>query len=261
MTDAAAPKPLPKPLQITVSDVQDALRLGLADFRASPSFGLFFAAIFTVIGLVIFLQLTVWDASIWVIPFAVGFPLVGPFLAMGLYEVSRRRETGLDLDWRAVLKVVIDERGRQTPFLVALTIFFYLFWVYIAHMIFALTFGLATITTIINSAGMLVTPEGLLMLAIGTVAGGALALVLFMVTVVSVPMILDRDIDVISAMIVSVQTFNANRGPLLVWGGIVGTLILVAMIPAFLGMLLVFPVLGHATWHLYRRAVEADPSP
>ncbi len=256
MTDTSAPPMMPEPQAITVDDVRAALSAGWADFRAAPAFGLFFGVVFSVVGIVIYAQLVVWGSSYWVLPIMAGFPLIGPFAAVGLYEVSRRREVGRDLDWAGILTVVRRERGSQIPAMAFVVLFFYLVWVYFAHLIFALSFGLTPLTNITSSPAILLGGPGLTMLVAGTIVGGGLAVILFSITVVAIPMLLDRRIDVVTAMIASVRTVLVNRGPMLVWAAIIAGLSVLAMIPMFLGMIVVFPVLGHATWHLYRRAVE-----
>ena len=140
--------------------------------------------------------------------------------------------------------------------MVFVSLFFYLVWVYLAHLIFALSFGLKPLTNIMTSTDILFSQEGILMLFAGTVVGGALAFLLFAITVVSIPMIIDREIDAVTAMITSFRSVLENKGPMLLWGAIIAVSSLVAMIPLFLGMLIVFPILGHASWHLYKRAIK-----
>jgi len=255
MSDAAEAPAIPELKRLDYQDIAAALRAGLADFRRAPAFGMFFGGIFSAIGVVIFLQLVVWQTSYWVLPIAAGFPLVGPFLAVGLYEVSRRLATGAPLDWAAVIRVPLAEGRRQVPWMAFVALFFYLVWVYMAHLIFALSFGLKPLTNVMSSADLLLSAEGVVMLVIGSVVGGALAFLLFAISVVSIPMLLDREIDVVTAMVTSFRCVLANRGPLLAWGAVVAGLSAVAMLPLFLGMLIVFPVLGHASWHIYERAV------
>lgn len=242
--------------QITRADVTRSLAQGLADFRRAPAFGLFFGAVFSITGIIIFLQLVVWGTSYWALPIAAGFPLIGPFVAVGLYEVSRRLETGEPLDWNAVLTVVADERKRQIPSLAFVALFFFLVWVYLAHLIFALSFGLKPLTNVMSSPDILFSGAGLTMLLIGTIIGGGLAFLLFAVTVIGAPMLLHRELDVVTAMITSFRSVLENKGPMLFWGFLIAALSAIAMLPVFLGMLIVFPILGHASWHLYRKVVE-----
>lgn len=252
MTTAVHSGPMPRARPLGRRDLDAALKAGLADFRRAPAFGLFFGAVFCAIGIVVFLQLVVWRSGYWVIPIAAGFPLAGPFLAVGLYEVSRRIEAGEPLDWASVLRVPVREGSRQIPMMAFVALFFYLSWVYLAHLLFALFFGLKPLASL--SLGWLISFEGILMLLIGSAIGSILAVLLFSISVFSVPMLLDRDVDVVTAMVASVRAVLENRGPMLGWGVVIGVASLVAMVPLFLGILVVFPVLGHAAWHLYRRA-------
>ncbi|HSF96712.1 MAG TPA: DUF2189 domain-containing protein [Thermohalobaculum sp.] len=258
MTDAAQVSPLPRLNRLTNADVLAALGAGFADFRRAPAFGLFFGAIFSLTGIVIFLQLVVWQSSYWVLPIAAGFPLLGPFLAVGLYAVSRALSKGEPLDWASILSVPLREGRRQVPWMAFVAVFFYLVWVYLAHLIFALSFGLKPLTNVMSSHALFLTLEGITMLVVGSAVGGALAFLLFAVSVISIPMMLDREIDFVTAMVMSFRCVLENKGPMLLWGAIVAALSGVAMAPLFLGMLLVFPVLGHASWHLYTRAVARD---
>ncbi len=257
MSTAVQSAPMPRAKRLDRDDILSALKAGAADFRRAPAFGLFFGGVFTVIGIVIFLQLVVWQSSYWVLPIAAGFPLVGPFLAVGLYEVSRRLETGAPLDWAAIIRAPIGAGSRQVPSMAFVALFFYLVWVYMAHLIFALSFGLKPLTNVTSSPALLLSPEGIFMLFAGTLVGGGLALLLFTVSVFSIPMLLDRDIDVVTAMVASARAVLENKGPMIFWGLIVAAASVAAMLPLFLGMLVVFPVLGHASWHLYRRAFGA----
>lgn len=240
---------------LSAADVTESLRAGFRDFARAPAFGVFFGAVFSAIGIVIFLQLVVWGASFEVLPFAIGFPLIGPFAAVGLYEVSRRLEAGEPLDWAAVLTVVVRQRSRQMPMMMFVCVFFFLVWVYLAHLIFALSFGLAPMINVMSSPEILFTAEGVTMLVAGTVVGGALAFLLFALTVTSLPLLLEREIDVVSAMIVSFRSVMANLRPMLLWAAIVAGATMVAMVPIFLGIIVVFPVLGHASWWLYRKTI------
>ncbi|TFH40593.1 MAG: DUF2189 domain-containing protein [Lysobacterales bacterium] len=162
------------------------------------------------------------------------------------------------LDWAAVITVPFKEKSRQIPSMTFVALFFYLVWVYMAHLIFALSFGLKPLTNVMTSFDLLLTQEGIVMLCGGTLVGGALALLLFAVTVVSIPMILDREIDAVSAMITSFRAVLENKGPMLLWGLIIAVSSMIAMVPLFLGMLVVFPVLGHTSWHLYKKAVAPE---
>jgi len=256
--ETTAPPPIPTINRLTYGDVRDALRSGVRDFTRAPAFGLFFAAVFSVIGILIYLSLVVWGLGLEVLPLAAGFPFIGPFAAVGLYEVSRRLDAGEPLDWAEILTVVARQRSRQIPMMAFVCIFFFLVWVYIAHLIFALSFGLKPMTNVMSSTEILLTQEGIVMLVVGSLVGGAIAFLIFAITVMSLPMLLERELDFVTAMIVSFRSVLDNPGPMLLWGLIVAVSSLLAMIPMFLGILVVFPILGHASWALYKRTIAPE---
>jgi uncharacterized membrane protein len=259
MSDAIQIVPSPPPVigRVKFSDLSAAMSDGFRDFLKAPAFGLFFSAFYAVGGVLIYLELTVRGEELWVIPIGLGFPLLAPFAAVGLYEVSRRLEKGESLDWSAVLGVVFRQKDRQFPSMAMMMIMFFMFWVFVAHLVFALFMGLQSLTNILTSwQDTLLTPNGLTMLAIGTGVGAAMAFVLFSLTVISLPLLLEREIDFISAMICSFQLVLANPLPMLAWGAIVSVLLFAGMLPFFLGLFIVLPVCGHATWHLYRRVIS-----
>lgn len=257
MTDTtAAPHPAPTIQNLTQADIRASLAEGWRDFRAAPAFGLFFSAFYVLGGILIFLQVGVISQSWWLVPIVVGFPLLGPFIAVGLYEVSRRLEAGAPLNWAEVLGVVLNEKDRQIPYMAVIAFMILTLWLFIAHVIFALFFGLKAMTHINQSLGVFYSAEGVMMALVGGAIGGAIALLLFSITVIGMPMLLDREVDIVTAMIHSVSTVRKNPRSMLTWGVIVGAALIIAMIPLFLGLFIVLPVLGHATWRLYRRAIS-----
>ncbi|MEM7178521.1 MAG: DUF2189 domain-containing protein [Pseudomonadota bacterium] len=256
MTDTTNSTALPATRPLTVADMKSALLAGYADFRRAPLHGLFFGAVFSIIGIIVSWMLVVHASIYWVLPVAAGFPLIGPFAAIGLYEISRRLEAGEALHLSGILGAVWRESRFQLPSYAFVVLFIYLVWVYLAHLIFALSFGLQPIANVSSSTAFLLTGPGITMLIAGTLVGGGLATLLFAVSVVSVPMLLDRDIDVVSAMITSVRLVLANTEAMLVWGLIIAVSVALAMLPLFLGMLIVFPLLGHTSWHVYRKGIE-----
>lgn len=264
MTDTTilAPSAPPKIGSVTFSDLGEALKAGLRDFTRAPLHGLFFASFFVIGGLLIYFQLDRIERSYSIIPLAFGFPLLAPFLAMGLYDVSRRLERGDPLPLTKVMRVVYRQKDRQCPSMAAVIIVIFLFWVFIAHMIFALFLGYMPMTNISTDwTATILTQNGITMLLFGTVVGAALAFVLFSLTVMALPMLLDREFDFITAMIYSFQTVTSNLMPMLAWGLFIAVLSFAAMLPFFLGLFVVLPILGHATWHLYRRTLSYDTAP
>ena len=236
-------------------DLTSSLAAGLRDFRAAPEFGLFFSLVYVLGGILLWQLTMVTGQTTWLVFAAFGFPLIGPFAAVGLYEVSRKLEAREKPRWREILGVVMRQKDRQIPALSAIIILIFLFWFFIGHMIFALFLGLSTMTNVTSSFEVFLTPNGLTMLAVGSVVGGLLAALTFSITVMGLPLLLDKELDFVTAMIISFQTVTSNLPMMILWGAIVLVLLLIGMVPYFLGLLVVLPVLGHATWHLYRRAL------
>ena len=235
-------------------DLSAALVAGWRDFRRAPAFGLFFAGVYVAGGLFLVWVLTTAGQIWWTIPLTLGFPLLGPFVAVGFYEVSRRLEAGETPRWRAVLGVIAAERNRQIPTMAAVIVVFFLFWNFVAHMIFALFMGLQVMTNPTSSLAVWLTPNGIGMIVLGTVVGAGFATLLYALAVLSLPMLLEREVDFVTAMLASLACVRANAPLMLGWGGFIATAIFVGMIPAFAGLFIVLPLFGHASWHLYRRA-------
>ncbi|MGY6549805.1 MAG: DUF2189 domain-containing protein [Roseinatronobacter sp.] len=259
MTDQTAysstrgPSQVPVAQHIPVTALGHALRAGWHDFRRAPLYGIAFSAVYVIGGLVLYAIFMAAGQSWWFIPVAVGFPLLAPFAATGLYEVSRRLEQGIALDWRSVAGCVFAQRDRQVPSMAMVILLIFMFWVFVAHTIFALFFGLRPITS--SGLEMLFSIPGLTMLAVGGAVGGAMAAVVFALTVVSLPLLLDRELDFITAMITSVSVVRKNRAAMALWALVIAALLFIGMVPFFLGLLVILPVLGHASWHMYRQAL------
>ena len=251
----AAPPPslIPPVARISRSDLHAALRAGLDDFRAAPFFGIAFSLVYVLGGLALLAGFLLIGQSWLFIPVALGFPLLAPFAATGLYEVSRRRERGAPLTWAAVAGCVFAQRDRQIPSMAMVIMLAFMFWVFVAHTIFALFFGLQPITS--SGAAMLLSGPGLLMLATGSLIGGAMAAVMFALTVIALPLLLDREVDFITAMITSFGAVRENFAVMSIWAALIAGLLFLAMTPVFLGLFAVLPVLGHASWHIYRKVL------
>ncbi|GAA0279280.1 DUF2189 domain-containing protein [Alteraurantiacibacter aestuarii] len=234
-------------------DLGAALNAGWRDFLAHPKYGLFFAAIYVATGLFLYFALVERGEIQWLIGAVAGFPLIAPFAAAGLYEVSRRREAGLPLSWKSVLGALLGRGDEQLLLMGGLVFIAFSFWLMVAHGIFAIFMSGSNLGA--DWIDLIYTQDGLMMLLFGSVIGGAMAMVFYAVTVFSLPMLVDRDVDVITAIVVSIGTVLKNAFTLMVWAAVVAVMLLLAILPFFLGLLVVLPVLGHATWHLYRRAV------
>lgn len=248
-----AASPVPVVGRVSVAEIWACLKAGVVDFRRAPQFGLFFAAVYVVAG---FGMLWLGAGHVtWTLATSLGFPLAAPFMAVGLYEVSRRLEADIPLRWGDVLGVVWQERTRQVPWLGAIIVIYFLFWTFLAHLIFALFMGLSTLTNITSSWEVFLTPTGLMMIAAEIVVGAVVAFFLFALTVVSLPLVLDKEIDFVTAMLLSVRCVRENLVVMALWAFVIAVLTLLALLPWFLGLFIVLPVLGHATWHVYRRAL------
>lgn len=255
------PPALPSVNTIAWADVRAAIAAGWEDFRAAPLMGAFFGAVYALGGIAVFLVLRYLGTPWLIIPFAIGFPLLGPFAAVGLYEISRRRERGEPLAWRPILTVVLDQANRQIGWMSLVILFIFWIWIYQVRLLLALFLGLQSFSSLSAFLDVVFyTPEGNLFLLIGTCVGGVLAFILFASTVISMPLLLDRDLDFVTAMIVSFQAVFQNLRPMLGWALLVGGLTVLALLPLFLGLVIVMPVLGHATWHLYRKVIAPAPA-
>lgn len=239
---------------LKLADLKAALAAGWRDFMACPQFGLAIAAVYVIAGIGITYALYAYGEAIWLVPAIACFPLIAPFTAVGIYEVSRKREAGLPISWRAVLGAL---RGRGDDQIMGLGVIIFVimsFWVILAHGIFYIFLADAGMTQ--ENLAFLTTTSGLLMLLVGSAVGGGIALFTFCLTVMSLPMLLDRDVDLITAMIASWKTVSRNRPVMLLWAALIAVMLFAASVPGFLGLLLVLPLLGHASWHLYRRTIS-----
>jgi uncharacterized membrane protein len=254
---ADKPAGMPVVRKIEFSDLMAALSAGAKDFLAAPMFGLFFGGFFALGGLLMVLFIAKLDMHYMIYPLAIAFPLLGPFAAVGLYEVSRDIKQGRVLTWKGVLASVWAQKGRELSIMAFVTLFIMWVWMYQVRLLVAIFLGQKSFSTLGRFLDIVIhSPEGLKFLAVGHVVGALLYAALFTVTVVSIPLLLDREVDFVTAIITSVKAVIMNPVVMLVWALIVLVLTAGAMVPVFLGLFLVLPVLGHATWHLYERLVE-----
>jgi uncharacterized membrane protein len=259
MTDvqtSASPPPA-RPGAVTRDDIIAALRQGLDDFRRAPMLGLIFGGFYVAIGIALVWSTVASGRSFYAVAITLGFPLIAPFAAVGLYEVSRRLERGEPLEWGPIFGVVWAQQERQLPWLGTLAVVWFLFYLVIAHVIFALTMGPSAMFNLGSTVDLLLTPRGLLMILLELAVGGVFAFVVFAACVISLPMLVDREVDFVTAMVASIRTVMENPRPMFEWAVIVVVLLAVGMIPAFLGLFVVLPVLGHATWHIYRHVMPS----
>ena len=235
------------------------LALGWRDFRAQPGIGVFYGGCFWLMALT--LGMVFRARPEYAMSIASGCLLVGPFLAMGLYEVSRRREQGLVPDLGSSV-TCWDSHIRSMGMLVLVLIVLELLWGRASLVVFAVFFntGMPSTTGVLNAIFNLENWE---FIVVYLAVGGVFAALVFATAVVSIPMILDRDTDAISAAITSIRVVFENTGVMVLWGLLITVLVVLALLPWGVGLVLIGPILGHATWHAYRGAVawQEDPNP
>jgi uncharacterized membrane protein len=252
---------LPVVRKITLADLKDALAQGVDDFRAIPTHAIFLTIIYPVIALLL-AQLTFNDLLHLFFPLAAGFALIGPLAALGLYELSRRRELGHDPSLAHALELRRSASIGGIVALAALLVVIFLAWVAVSHAIYVANFGSGPAGTIPDFLRQVfTTPAGWRLIVIGNGVGFLFAVLVLMISVVSFPLLLDRDVGAWVAIVTSVKVVLTNPVTMAVWGLIVAGLLLIGSLPLFLGLVVVVPVLGHSTWHLYRKVVVPDVSP
>jgi uncharacterized membrane protein len=248
--------------KIGLSDLSDALRLGWEDFKAMPSHAIVLCVIYPVLGLVLFRAVLGYSVLPLLFPLAAGFTLIGPFAALGLYELSRRRERGeAAAAWDAIQVLRAPSFGAMLG-LGTLLLALFVTWIAVADAIYITTFGHAPAASIPDFASrVLTTPEGRSLIIVGCGVGFLFAVVALCFSVVSFPLMLDRHASAIDAIRTSLRAVMKNPFAMAAWGLIVAVLLVIGSLPFFVGLAVVLPVLGHATWHLYRKVVEPDPNP
>lgn len=267
----AADDTAPEVRRIGAADLKDALAKGLSDLGAYRADVLFVCLIYPIAGLV--LAQLAWNADFLplVFPLVSGFALIGPFAAVGLYEISRRREAGAEVSWADALGVVHSPAIGHMLVMGLVLLGLFLLWIGAAYEIYLLTMRpdvpislnaflvtrpvAAPITLGAFAHDVLTTPAGWSMIGIGIGVGFLFAVVALAISVVSFPLLLDRDVSVWTAIGASVRAVAANPGTMALWGLIVAAGLVLGSLPALLGLIVVMPVLGHATWHLYRKLV------
>ena len=255
------------PAQLTVrridfADLKAALRAGADDFLAMPTHALFLGAIYPIVGLLLARLAFGYSILPLLYPLAAGFALVGPLAALGLYELSRRRESGMETSARHAFDVVSSSSIGAIVALGLLLLVVFALWMVTANAIYIAYFGYATPRSVEHFLRTLFTTSaGWHLIVIGNVVGFVFAVLALIVSVASFPLLLDRDVGAAVALSTSLRVVIENPFTIALWGLIVAVLLVVGSLPFFLGLAVVVPILGHATWHLYRRAVDAGESP
>lgn len=250
---------LPKIRTIGTGDLRDALARGLDDFYAKPSHMVFLGVIYPVVGLIL-ARMTMGAGLLpLVYPLIAGFALIGPFAAIGLYELSRRREQGLEVSWGDVFHVLRSPSIGAIALLGAGLMVIFVVWLMTAKVVYQVTLGgeaPASMTALIGAA--LTTPSGWALITLGNGIGFLFATLVLCISVVSFPLLLDRNVGAATAVQTSIRAVAENPLPMAAWGLIVAGALVLGSLPLFVGLAVVMPVLGHSTWHLYRKVVEPE---
>lgn len=252
---AAKPEEVPAIQHISIADLREALVKGIDDFGAKRTDIMFMCLVYPVIGLVL-ARAASGDMLPLVFPLISGFALVGPVAGLGLYEISRRREAGSEVTWFDVFRVAQSPRFGAIVVLAGALFALFAIWLAAAYVIHAVTLGPeppASIAGFFNE--VLTTPAGWAMIVIGVGVGFLFAVIVLMIGVFSFPLLLDRNVGLLDAVTASVQAVIVNPVPMAAWGGVVAGSLVLGALPALLGLVFVLPILGHATWHLYRRVM------
>jgi uncharacterized membrane protein len=256
----AAPAPVIR--TIGLPDLRRALQLGWEDFKAVPSHAIILCVIYPVLGLVLARTVLGYSVLPLLFPLAAGFALLGPFAALGLYELSRRRESGQQATAWDALEVLRSPSFGAMLGLGVLLLALFVTWVATAQAIYIAAFGYEGATGVRDFVThVLTTSEGWWLIFVGCGVGFLFALVALCISVVSFPLMLDRHAGAGDAMVTSLRAVAQNPVPMAIWGLIVAVLLVAGSLPFFLGLAIVIPLLGHATWHLYRETVEPELNP
>ncbi len=242
--------------KIGMRDIRDALASGLADFKEMPTHLIFLCLIYPIVTILFARTYAGYDVLPLVFPLLAGYTLIGPLAATGMYELSRRREQGLDISRAHAFDVLRLPSIRSIALLGIMLMAIYFAWLAAAWAIYSRNFGSALPDSITGFAGQVfTTPAGWTLIVVGGGVGFLFAVVVFALSVVSFPMLLDRNVGVMTAVQTSIRAVVANPVTMAVWGGIVIGILFLGALPLFVGLAVALPVLGHATWHVYRKVV------
>jgi len=255
--DAAGAAPVIR--KIEIKDIREALEEGLNDFWAMPSHAAFLGLVYPLCGMVLAYAPSYQNALQLLFPLASGFALVGPFAAVGLYEMSRRRELGLEISWKYAFNVLRSPSIPSIAALGALLLTIFAAWILSSQWLYTALYGPTPPAVFVDFLQQVASTErGWLLVSAGCFIGFCFAAVTLAVSVVSFPLLLDRDAGALTAVATSIKTVLKNPVPMALWGLIVAAALLIGSLPFFIGLTLVVPVLAHATWHLYRKVIVRD---
>ncbi len=242
--------------KVEISDLMQCIAEGVRDFSRAPIYGMAFGAVYAVGGWLIFWMAFSLGYFYLAYPFMMGFALLAPFGAAGTYEISRRLEHGEPLSWSAVFSAVWNRSGKDLGWLALVSMFTLIIWLDIAVFLFLIFYGVQMPSLPQLFTNVFTTSYGLAFLVAGNGIGAVIALIVFSFTAVSPPLVVDREVDFITAMTTSVQAVLANPRTMLAWAVVIGMDLALSFVTLFVALIVIFPILGHTTWHLYRRLIE-----
>lgn len=248
----------PAVAQVGFEDLLDAMAAGLRDFRRAAPYSLAFGAIFAVGGWGLALLLFAFDLPFLVYPLAIGFALIAPFVATGTYAISYCLDQGEPLSWTEIRRLIWQAARRDLGWMALVTGFAFFIWVDIAAFLLFGFLGFEALTGDDLPGLIFGTSQGLFFLVTGHVVGAVIAMGVFSFSVTSFPMLFERNHDFVTAMVTSVKVVLASPRVMVVWCATIAVLVGLSLLSGLVGLFVVLPVLGHATWHLYRRCVPAS---
>lgn len=256
-TPGASMRPLVR--EITPRDVLDALREGYGDFLRKPSHYAFVCLVYPIAGAVLVAWSLGFSLAPMIYPLMSGFALIGPLLALGLYEISRRLERGEDPSWRHALDVLASPAWFSLLAMSAYLVALFVAWLFVAQGLYVALFGdFPPVSFMRFAEDVIARPNGWQLIVLGNLIGFGFAVVALATSIVAFPLLLDRDVGAAGAIETSVRASFTNPGPVALWGLIVAVGLAIGMASLLVGLIVVFPILGHATWRLYRKIVIAD---
>ena len=241
--------------KIEVADVLHCIVEGVRDFKRAPFYGMFFGAVYAVGGLIIVWAAFALDYPYLAYPFTMGFALFAPFGAAGVYEISRRLDIGEPLSWRSIIGSAWGRSGKELAWLAIVSLFTLIIWLDLAVFIFLAFYGADIPAFPQLLASLFSTAYGVAFVLVGNGLGAMIALFVFSITAIAPPLVVDRDVDFVTAMTTSARAVLANPRPMLAWAIVIGAALAIAFVTAFAALLVIFPLLGHTTWRLYRRVI------
>ncbi len=241
--------------KLSLGDLAEVIGAGIRDFRAAPRFGLIIGGVCMLVGWLLVALVVKLGMPYFAYPLAMGFALVAPFTAVGFYAVSDLLRSGQPVTWEAVKSRVRAAAGGDLRWMALVTGFALVLWMDIAAFLFFGFMGFKSFDRDFLEL-LFTTPQGLIFLLLGNLAGAAIAFAIFSISAVAFPMLYERDVDFVTAMTTSVRLVIANPATMAVWCAVIGVLMGLSLLSGFVGLLVVMPLVGHATWHLYKRGVE-----